>query len=197
MDVRMPELDGMEATRRIRAELPSERQPRVIALTANAMTEDRKACEASGMDDFMSKPITTKELERVLRAARPRPPSSSHEVLGGAELDALLRLTAGSPETLRQIIDDYVEASARLVGGDRERPPRRATPGAGARRALAQGRERPDGRARRHARGRVPREGRRVRGSSLPRASAWRSSPQTRAGPQAPVRGDARPPATA
>ena len=68
------------------------------------------------MDDFMSKPITTKELERVLRAARPRPPSSGHGVLGGAEIDALLRLTAGSPETLRQIIDDYFEASARLVG---------------------------------------------------------------------------------
>ena len=116
MDVRMPEVDGMEATRRIRAELPRDRQPRVIALTANAMTEDRKACEAVGMDDFMSKPITTKELERVLRAARPRPsPPGGHGVLGGAELDALLRLTAGSPETLQQIIDDYLEASSRLV----------------------------------------------------------------------------------
>lgn len=73
MDVRMPEVDGIEATRRIRVELPRDCQPRVIALTANAMTEDRKVCEAAGMDDFLSKPVTAKELERALRGARGRP----------------------------------------------------------------------------------------------------------------------------
>ena len=69
MDVRMPELDGMEATRRIRTELPAAAQPRIVALTANAMAEDRESCLAAGMDDFVSKPVTAAELTRALRAA--------------------------------------------------------------------------------------------------------------------------------
>jgi signal transduction histidine kinase/CheY-like chemotaxis protein len=121
MDVRMPEVDGIEATRRIRNELPKDRQPRVVALTANAMAEDRKACEAAGMEDFISKPITSKELVRALNGARGRAslivPESS---LGTKELDALRRLTAGSPEILRQIIDEYLETSDRLMKSIKE-----------------------------------------------------------------------------
>jgi signal transduction histidine kinase/DNA-binding response OmpR family regulator len=115
MDVRMPEVDGIEATRRIRAELPKDRQPRVIALTANAMTEDRKVCEAAGMDDFLSKPVTAKELERALRGARGRTPVGRDSSLGAKEIDALRRLTEGSPEVMRQLIDDFIETAHRLV----------------------------------------------------------------------------------
>ncbi len=66
MDVQMPEMDGLEATRRIRAELPQRRQPRIIALTANAMPEDREACLAAGMDDYLSKPINAVELAAMV-----------------------------------------------------------------------------------------------------------------------------------
>ncbi len=65
MDVQMPELDGLEATRIIRA-MPEVPQPRVIALTANAMQEDRGRCLAAGMDDFLSKPITLERLAESL-----------------------------------------------------------------------------------------------------------------------------------
>ncbi|GAF82228.1 unnamed protein product, partial [marine sediment metagenome] len=72
MDVQMPEMDGLEATRRIRS-LPSlssppqgGRQPRIIAMTASVMQEDRDACKAAGMDDYVSKPIRVKELVSAL-----------------------------------------------------------------------------------------------------------------------------------
>jgi CheY-like chemotaxis protein len=71
MDVQMPELDGLEATRQIRARWPDGRRPRIIAMTANAMPEDREACFAAGMDDYVAKPIRPEELAQALRDARP------------------------------------------------------------------------------------------------------------------------------
>jgi signal transduction histidine kinase/ActR/RegA family two-component response regulator len=70
MDVQMPELDGLEATRRIKARAGAS--PWIIALTAHALEEDRQQCLAAGMDDFLSKPVQLKELtaalERIPRA---------------------------------------------------------------------------------------------------------------------------------
>ena len=66
MDVQMPVMDGLEATRRIRAELPSERQPRILAMTASALVNDRDACTAAGMDDHLSKPVRAEELQAAL-----------------------------------------------------------------------------------------------------------------------------------
>jgi len=66
MDVQMPEMDGLEATRRIRAELPPEHQPRIVAVTANALEENREACLAAGMDDFLAKPASLEDLREAL-----------------------------------------------------------------------------------------------------------------------------------
>ena len=78
MDVQMPVLDGNEATRQIREFERARGRPRlpVIALTANAYEEDRKASEAAGMDDFLSKPVSHEQLVAVLArigAATPEP----------------------------------------------------------------------------------------------------------------------------
>ena len=72
MDVRMPDMDGIAATRVLRGELPAERQPLVVAMTANVQVEDQKACEEAGMDDFVPKPIRPADLARVVKRARKR-----------------------------------------------------------------------------------------------------------------------------
>lgn len=64
MDVQMPILDGLEATKIIRKDL--DNQPIIIAMTANAMLEDKRLCEEAGMDDFLAKPINVKALETIL-----------------------------------------------------------------------------------------------------------------------------------
>jgi signal transduction histidine kinase/DNA-binding response OmpR family regulator/putative methionine-R-sulfoxide reductase with GAF domain len=70
MDVQMPEMDGLDATRNIR-KLKDVTQPHIIAMTANAMEGDREMCIAAGMNDYVSKPIRVNELvEALLKAER-------------------------------------------------------------------------------------------------------------------------------
>ncbi len=69
MDVHMPEMDGLEATKRIRGFVASERRPWIIAMTASAMESDRQACLAAGMDDYTPKPVTMESLESALTRA--------------------------------------------------------------------------------------------------------------------------------
>jgi PAS domain S-box-containing protein len=77
MDSQMPGMGGEEATRRIRAELPPDRQPYIIALTASAMQDDRERYLAAGMDDCLSKPVRGALLQQALL----RSPLSSYERL--------------------------------------------------------------------------------------------------------------------
>jgi len=70
MDLQMPEMDGLEAARRIRTDFASGPRPWIIALTANAMQGDRELCLAAGMDDYISKPIKQADLAGALERAR-------------------------------------------------------------------------------------------------------------------------------
>ena len=69
MDIQMPGMDGLEATRCICATYPETERPYIVAMTANAMKEDREACLSSGMDDYLSKPIRPENIKIVIERA--------------------------------------------------------------------------------------------------------------------------------
>ncbi|MCE9666492.1 response regulator [Myxococcus stipitatus] len=105
MDLQMPEMDGLEATRRVRKELPPNVQPWVIAMTANAMDSDREQCFAAGMDDFLTKPIRVEALTAaLLRCQTPRPEG------GSRGRPAVAPVEVSTPDM------DVVPASARIPG---------------------------------------------------------------------------------
>jgi CheY-like chemotaxis protein len=130
MDVQMPEMDGMEATRRIRsgeAAVLDAKVP-VIALTAHAMATDREACLGAGMDDYLSKPVSPQELGRILEKWFPDHPPSSHDSSAPGELGReggsvvvatptpvvfdkaqLMARAMGDSELVAVVIDGFIE----------------------------------------------------------------------------------------
>jgi CheY-like chemotaxis protein len=72
MDVQMPELDGLDATRRICELTPPSQRPYIVAMTANAMQGDEEMCLAAGMNDYLTKPIRVDRLVAALNSASPR-----------------------------------------------------------------------------------------------------------------------------
>ena len=110
MDVLMPEMDGLDATRLIRERLPRARQPRIVAMTANALSGDRERCLAAGMDDYISKPIQLSELAKVLERNRPGAPAVPADVT--IETPALT--VASTEDTLgydRGVIDQFLSVA--------------------------------------------------------------------------------------
>jgi signal transduction histidine kinase/CheY-like chemotaxis protein/HAMP domain-containing protein len=141
MDVQMPEMDGLDATRRIRQLSPSElaarTQPRIIAMTANALREDCDICLAAGMDDYVSKPVQVEELIGALNKCRPyrakavrkaakRPEAATTGPDAPAVLDpgALARLRTGlgtqADRMLPGLIDRFYQDGERLLGQARQ-----------------------------------------------------------------------------
>ncbi|WP_193198990.1 ATP-binding protein [Nostoc sp. MG11] len=138
MDLQMPEMDGLTTTQYICQEWTPDVRPRIIALTANAMSGDRDRCLASGMDDYLIKPIRIAELMRVLKSCQPLYKQEKHSYTGiqkckqeklpiqnsspidPAALQEILRMadfnsSANAVEFLLEIIDDYLEEVPRLL----------------------------------------------------------------------------------
>ena len=119
MDVQMPRLDGLDASRRIRERWRDDEGPRIIAMTANALPEDREACFAAGMDDYLAKPIRREELTVALSRLRPiARPSTAAANGGGQSLDAnavadLKEL--GGDDFLAEVIDTFLDDAPALV----------------------------------------------------------------------------------
>ncbi|MEH1934542.1 MAG: PAS domain S-box protein [Nostoc sp.] len=127
MDVHMPEMDGLEATRRICQEWEVGFRPHIIAITANAMRGDREVCLAAGMDDYISKPVQLQELAEALSKCPPQRSSefTSIEKQGKAMFLELQPspniLQSGQNQTLKTAkIDVKILQSLRnMVRGDR------------------------------------------------------------------------------
>jgi CheY-like chemotaxis protein/nitrogen-specific signal transduction histidine kinase len=81
MDLQMPKMDGIEATRHIISRFPPERRPQIVAMTANAMEGDREVCLAAGMNDYITKPINIEQLAKALSNCRPISSRASHATL--------------------------------------------------------------------------------------------------------------------
>ncbi len=113
MDVQMPEMDGLAATRALRRMLPESRQPRVIAMTANAMQGDREMCLAAGMNDYVSKPIRVDELVAALR--RSRPLASGQEAQVAADLPQG-SVEIASAETVQGQLEEMGPTSSGALG---------------------------------------------------------------------------------
>jgi PAS domain S-box-containing protein len=126
MDVHMPVLDGLEATRRMRAELAPEARPYIIAITGSAMAEDLRICIEAGMDDCLPKPIRLGELARALGkrpAAAPPVPApavspDARPTLDPRALTALLgQLGPGAKGAVRELIGLFL-SGGRTLGED-------------------------------------------------------------------------------
>lgn len=124
MDCQMPELDGYKTTQHIReAEPITRRRPYIIAMTANALTGDREACLAAGMDDYISKPVRIDELDAALQRgiaaalkdkapATPSQPSGSDDNTPLIDANAVENLRAlrmeGEPDPLAELVELFV-----------------------------------------------------------------------------------------
>jgi signal transduction histidine kinase/DNA-binding response OmpR family regulator len=118
LDVQMPEMDGLEAARRICRDYPIGTRPRMIAMTANAMQGDRELCLNAGMDDYISKPINLDELVAALNEAQPMntPKSSTNNtenLIDHATLQQLVE-TLGDNEIVLDLIDTFLQEMPRM-----------------------------------------------------------------------------------
>jgi len=109
MDVMMPDVDGLAATRMIRAGTPPRSRAWIVGLTANSQASDREACEAAGMDDFVTKPVTMERLRAVLEHNGPRAAGTGHPV--GHPVEA--------PADVTEVLDTgFLASLAGDIGGE-------------------------------------------------------------------------------
>lgn len=121
MDIMMPVMDGLEATRRIRG-LPLKRQPRIVAVTANALVGDKERCLAAGMDDYLPKPLRVDDLARMIRQMAPSDATASKQdsrAPSVIELDALrdLRNSIGEEDFdfFDSLVSDFLVDAGQIV----------------------------------------------------------------------------------
>lgn len=128
MDIQMPILDGLEATRLIRErEKATGLRIPIVAMTAHAMKGDRERCKSAGMDGYVSKPINADELYTAIDDLVPIPRRSSTSETGtlgrrksdyshwGIDWQEALRSTGGDAALMREIIDVFLEESPRML----------------------------------------------------------------------------------
>lgn len=119
MDVQMPEMDGLEATRRICREWPPTRRPWIIAVTASAVQGDREMCLEAGMDDYISKPIRVEELAQALEKCQPRSSVTPAEIESHEGTPSEMELAPPNPNSPPMtIIDSKVIQELQITAGE-------------------------------------------------------------------------------
>ncbi|WP_375497489.1 PAS domain S-box protein [uncultured Nostoc sp.] len=111
MDVHMPKMDGLEATRRICQEWGVGFRPYIIAITANAMRGDREVCLAAGMDDYISKPIQLQELAEALSKC---PPQKSSEFTSRGKQGKVMCLELQPSQNILQSEQNQTSKTAKI-----------------------------------------------------------------------------------
>jgi HPt (histidine-containing phosphotransfer) domain-containing protein len=122
MDVQMPEMDGEEATRRIRAQWPAAERPYIVGMTAHAMKGDREKYMDAGMQDYVTKPVRPQELATALQrctalSARRLPLATPS---GGVNLATLAAFESAVGEKARELIGLFGADASRLLSGVRQ-----------------------------------------------------------------------------
>jgi CheY-like chemotaxis protein len=123
MDCQMPELDGYEATKRLRVKEGDTRHTIIVAMTAHAIEGDREKCLAAGMDDYLSKPLRTEDLSAVVKKYQPCRPAattrrapSSEPAIGLDRIEALRELGDGDGgEILTDLIDTFTSNASKIL----------------------------------------------------------------------------------
>lgn len=106
MDIAMPEMDGLAATKYIRSEMPAPvKNIPIVAMTASALIGEREKCIAMGMNDYISKPFNPDDLFEIIATILPEKLSQSRP---GTDLGQLRKRADGDLEYLRDILDSYV-----------------------------------------------------------------------------------------
>jgi CheY-like chemotaxis protein/HPt (histidine-containing phosphotransfer) domain-containing protein len=125
MDCQMPEMDGYAATREIRRREGGDDRTIIIAMTASAMTGDREKCLAAGMDDYVTKPVRSEELQHVLQRNLTKT-TEDHSTIrsetavrlaGDTELGVRLRELESEigPQAMEELIHDFLTDTARCL----------------------------------------------------------------------------------
>jgi len=111
MDIQMPDMDGLEATRRIRQTYTGAKRPWIIAMTANAMDSDRKNCFEAGMDGYLSKPVRIEALEAELT----RSSENIGQVVDFSVLSKFGEMTGSGSEAVRELVEIFSEETPQTL----------------------------------------------------------------------------------
>jgi CheY-like chemotaxis protein/HPt (histidine-containing phosphotransfer) domain-containing protein len=117
MDIHMPEMDGLEATRRLRQQAPNSNRLYIVAMTANAMQGDKEICLEAGMNDYISKPVQVNELQTALeRAAIHAATPVETQAIDWTVVENLRLLQEDGQEDFAQsMIDLYLQTTPPLI----------------------------------------------------------------------------------
>jgi PAS domain S-box-containing protein len=123
MDLQMPEMDGLEATRLIHQEWSQKQRPRIVAMTANTMSGDKEKCLAAGMDDYIGKPVTLTRLQNTIQRWGAWCSGKTAAVAKSLDADRVIAELSedfGDSAFIGELISIYLEASPCQIGSIKE-----------------------------------------------------------------------------